>query len=146
MPSRSDPPVFTLEDANGVLPDLTRALPELRRVRREIGRLDERVRILEIICDPPVVEGNPDLRELRTLRRKSERKVARFEVALAEMEERGHHLIDLDRGVVHFEARDGSVPILLCWREGEAEIRHWHSLEEGAPDERRRKRLTEPGD
>jgi len=129
MPSRSDPPVFNLQDANGAIPNLTRTLPELRRVRREIDRLDDRVRILEILCDPPVTEGNPDLRELRTMRRRSERKVARFESTLAEMEERGHHLIDLDRGVVHFEARKGSVPILLCWN-----------------DERRRKPLGDPGD
>jgi hypothetical protein len=145
MPSRSDPPVFSLQDANAAIPDLTRALPELRRVRREIGRLDDRIRILELICHPSVVEGNPDHRELRTLRRKSERKVGRLETAMAEMEGRGHHLIDLDRGVVHFEARRDAVPILLCWREGEEEIRHWHCLEEGAPDERRRRDLGDSG-
>jgi hypothetical protein len=144
MPRRPDPPVFTIQDANGAIPDLSRALPELRRVRREIGRLEERVRILELICRPPVSEANPDHREFRTLRRKSERKVARFESTLADLEARGFHLIDLERGVVHFEARRGKVPILLCWTEGEEEIRHWHSLAEGAPDERRRRELGEP--
>jgi hypothetical protein len=143
MPSRFDPPVFTVEDANNAIPDLTRALPELRRVRRQIERLHDRVRILEILCDAPVTEGNPDLRELRAAHHRSARNVARFESSLAEMEGRGHHLIDLDRGVVHFEARRGAVPILLCWKEGEAEIRHWHSLEEGALDERRRMPLDE---
>jgi len=136
--------VFTVEDANSVIPDLRRTLPELRRVRRQIERLDDRVGILQILCDPPVTEGNPDLRELRSLRLRSEREISRFETALSKMEESGHHLIDLDRGVVHFQARQGAVPILLCWKEGENEIRHWHSLEEGAPDERRRKPLSDP--
>lgn len=142
MPSRSDPPVFTLREANGAIEDLRTVLPELRRVRRDIGRLGERIHILELICDRPLAAGNPDVLELRKLHRKRDHKRARLGDALAEMEEQGRHLIDLDRGVVHFEARRGPVPILLCWKEGETEIRHWHSVEEGVPDESRRLDLT----
>jgi len=43
----------------------------------------------------------------------------------------GAHVKDLDSGLVDFYSHRGSEVVFLCWKEGENEIRHWHSLEGG---------------
>jgi hypothetical protein len=40
-------------------------------------------------------------------------------------------LKDLDTGLVDFYSLRGSEIVFLCWKEGEAEIKHWHSLKGG---------------
>ena len=50
---------------------------------------------------------------------------------LAELEELGVVVKDLDSGLVDFPSvRDGE-PVLLCWRLGEDEVAYWHSHEDG---------------
>jgi hypothetical protein len=54
-----------------------------------------------------------------------------FEERLASLFESGAHLKDLDTGLIDFYSRRGKELIFLCWKEGEDEIGHWHSLEGG---------------
>ena len=58
---------------------------------------------------------------------------ARVEIArcVNEIHGRGAIVKDIDQGLVDFLAVREGEEILLCWRLGEDEITHWHSLEEG---------------
>jgi hypothetical protein len=52
--------------------------------------------------------------------------------ALAELEDRGIVLRDLDRGLVDFPSRHpGGRQVLLCWQLGEPDLAWWHLPEEG---------------
>jgi len=57
------------------------------------------------------------------------------EIALivADLEEAGVQVKDLDRGLVDFPARhpESGELVLLCWHLGEDRVAHWHGLEEG---------------
>jgi uncharacterized protein DUF2203 len=52
--------------------------------------------------------------------------------ALAELEERGIVLRDLERGLVDFPSRHpGGREVLLCWQLGEPDLAWWHLPEDG---------------
>ena len=54
------------------------------------------------------------------------------EAALAEIEERGIVLRDIERGLVDFPSRSpGGRPVLLCWQSGEDDLGWWHLPEDG---------------
>jgi len=52
---------------------------------------------------------------------------------VAELEEAGVQVKDLDRGLVDFPARhpESGDLVLLCWHLGEERVAHWHGLEDG---------------
>ncbi|HEX3255579.1 MAG TPA: DUF2203 domain-containing protein [Gaiellaceae bacterium] len=52
---------------------------------------------------------------------------------VAELEEAGVQVKDLDRGLVDFPARhpESGDLVLLCWHLGEQRVAHWHGLEDG---------------
>jgi len=50
---------------------------------------------------------------------------------LAEIDSIGVEVKDLDTGLLDFPCRLGEDIVLLCWKMGETEIRHWHTMESG---------------
>jgi hypothetical protein len=142
MASRAQVRIFTIREANEAVHELRRTLPALRRTLHEVEKLEDRLEVLELICNRSVSAENPDLQEYLATRVRYHRKISEFEGMLAGLEAEGYLLRDLDKGVVHFPARRGGDGILLCWSEGEKEIRHWHPLDDGASlDEGRRREL-----
>jgi hypothetical protein len=51
--------------------------------------------------------------------------------SVAELQELGLLVKDLDEGLVDFPALRDSEEVLLCWRLGEEEVAFWHSLDDG---------------
>ena len=43
----------------------------------------------------------------------------------------GAEIKDLDEGLIDFPALRHGETVLLCWKLGEAEIRYWHTVEDG---------------
>jgi hypothetical protein len=66
---------------------------------------------------------------------------------VAEIDEIGVQVKDLDSGLLDFPCRLDDQVVLLCWRKGETSIEHWHTMESGFQgrqpvDERFRRRST----
>ena len=131
MASRSEVRIFTIREANEAAQELRQTLPAMRRTLQEIERLEDRLEVLDLICSRAVSSENPDVQEYLALRVRYHRKISEFEGMLSSLEAQGYLLRDLDKGVVHFPARRGKQDVLLCWTEGEREIRHWHPLDDG---------------
>jgi hypothetical protein len=51
--------------------------------------------------------------------------------SVAELQELGLLVKDLDEGLVDFPALRAGEEVLLCWRLGEEEVAFWHSLDDG---------------
>jgi hypothetical protein len=70
---------------------------------------------------------------VRDLQERAGRAAADVAAIVAELEELGVQVKDLDRGLIDFPAqhprRDETV--LLCWHLGEDDVQYWHGLEEG---------------
>jgi hypothetical protein len=71
-------------------------------------------------------------------RRRAERDKAGQEArdTIAEIEEIGALVHDLQLGILDFPSQVEGRPALLCWKLGEVGISHWHDLEE-TPEQRR---------
>lgn len=122
--------LYTVEEANRMLVRLRPELERLRGRKREYDRLETRIGVLQVATAGAAPE-NPDALELREIAEKRRRLGESLGRSLASLQETGVLVKDLDQGLVDFYALAGERLVFLCWRLGEAEVGHWHSLEEG---------------
>lgn len=117
-----DERVFTLQEAEKLLPHLIDRLGRLRSLRLsmekrapEIARLAERGRE-----NAGNAAGSAYLHEL-----------LQFEAELRGFSETGCILRDLDRGLLDFPAIVDGRKVFLCWIWGERSIEWWHEINSG---------------
>lgn len=130
MAGQAVPRALSIREANQVLHQVSRALTSLRRLQNRVRNLSERLTVLDLICDRFTAVANPDLREFLMLKVRYHRKIGQFHEILRDLESKGCNIQDLKSGVVHFEGRRGTDRVILCWREGEREVSHWHAIED----------------
>ena len=120
---------FTPEEANALLDEVRPVAERLVAHRRAMAVMAaRRARYVQRIAGNG---GDFDPQEQRTLEEDFEREGAAVAACVAQLEELGVLVKDLDRGLVDFPAlRDGE-EVLLCWEVGEDEIAFWHGLDEG---------------
>jgi len=118
--------LFTIAEASALLPELRPRLEMLKRGKHELKELHETLRGIS-----PAMRANGSGLQAQQLEEGAAELVARMGVALAEIEELGVVVKDLDQGLVDFPAlRDGRV-VFLCWKVSERAITHWHEIDEG---------------
>jgi hypothetical protein len=120
----SFPRLFTVEEANALLPRLRELLDELA-LHRDAVR--EKAPHLEPILQTASANGGG--------RAGSEYGVEAYKLylAVARIRELGVLLKDLDMGLLDFpHERDGRV-VFLCWHPPEERIEYWHEIEAGYP-------------
>jgi hypothetical protein len=120
---------FTPEEANALLPEVRPVAERLVAHRRAMAVMAaRRARYVQRIAGNG---GDFDPQEQRTLEEEFEREGAAVAACVAQLEELGVLVKDLDRGLVDFPAlRDGE-EVLLCWEVGEDEVAFWHGVDEG---------------
>jgi hypothetical protein len=124
------PRIFTVEEANALLPTLELALGDLARLRSEleqairaVGGADEAVGILQRGEIPaPGCEAAAG-----RLRRAAEGVGG----AVERVNALGCVLKDVEIGLVDFYAMRDDEPVFLCWQLGEPAVAHWHPLDTG---------------
>lgn len=124
--------MLTLEEANALLPRVRLQLKSLRELRTAILRIQAQVEIEEMTATSSKGELSPAGHAAITKQMEAfHYQTRQFEERLQELLQMGAHLKDLDNGLVDFYSRHGQGIVFLCWKEGEDEIRHWHSLQGG---------------
>jgi hypothetical protein len=122
--------LFSVEEANGLIAEIS---PELRRLsgdKREFDRLQNRIEVLGLAVSG-AAPGNPDAEERRQLVDLRDGLAARLSQGVGRIQRHGCLVKDLERGLVDFYALSGDRLVFLCWQLGEAEVGHWHTLEGG---------------
>ena len=118
--------LFTLEEANAVLPRLSILMERLQRAALS---LHEELRSL-------AAESETDLAALSTEELLRQRPAARslaeeLESVVDQIQATGVVLKDIQLGLIDFPAeREGEV-VYLCWQFGEPEVAFWHRMEDG---------------
>jgi len=116
--------IFTVEEANALLPTVRNILGRIQRARKRISAFRHGAKKASEGAEQGgggLLEGLQYARLLMDLTSQT-----------GELEELGVQLKDFNRGLVDFPSlRDGRV-VLLCWQIGEGdELEWWHDVEAG---------------
>jgi hypothetical protein len=122
--------VFTLHEAEDLIPSLEQWLPEAIDAKKqaveangELQKIAGRIRFLGGMELDPAHVGR--------FKRTKEHAVRKLQDAMDQIEDSGCIVKDLDVGLVDFPAMLGEEQVLLCWKLGEQRIEYWHRVEEG---------------
>ena len=123
--------LFTEEEANRAL-DAVRPLVEQLVGSRE-RFLDEQRRVAGFRSKVGGNGGGIDPALMQEAEAALEAEAAAIARLVAELEDAGVQVKDLDTGLVDFPAEhpESGELVLLCWQLGEPRVASWHGLEEG---------------
>lgn len=116
--------IFTIQEANALLPNVRIILAKIQRAHRKLSQYRDEAKKASEAAEQGgggIVEGVAYASLLTSLT-----------LELAELEVLGVQLKDFERGLVDFPSlRDGRV-VLLCWQLGEGdELEWWHDVDAG---------------
>jgi len=121
---------FTLNEAQTMLPVLEALLRRAIAANAKAVNLEEEMQQLN---QRIFLAGGMHVDVAAAARRRGEREIAIREAkdTLAEIDAIGVQVKDLNAGLLDFPCKiDGEI-VLLCWKLGEKEITHWHTVEAG---------------
>ena len=123
--------LFSVEEANQLVPFLDEALGQLAGLAREIAPLKREVEVLSAIESAGATGSNADVVALREKERLYAHRLEKFREVLTGVSRRGCIIRDLESGLVDFYSVVRNRVICLCWRRGEPRVAHWHLADEG---------------
>jgi hypothetical protein len=114
---------FTPQEASKLIPDIRPKVRELIERKKVVAKLHEEIERYNLLGFRPaeVAEKAAQLDAL----------VEDMTRAIAELEDLGVEVKDLDFGLVDFPAEKYGESVMLCWRYGEPEVAYWHTSNEG---------------
>lgn len=128
-PEYSPTKIFTIEQANAMLPLVRAITADLTTLAREV--VDRRHRLEVILAGRDLKSGDPYAEELAQGEAELNRDAIRLKGYLEELRELGVEPKGAVDGLVDFPSLMEGRLVFLCWKLGEVEITHWHELEAG---------------
>jgi hypothetical protein len=121
---------FTLSEAQTLLPVLDALL---RRARAAGMRTSELEQEMQQLTNRIFLSGGMRVNVAVAAKRRGDHEKALQEArdTLAEIDEIGVQVKDLEQGLLDFPCVMGGRTVLLCWKLGEKEIGFWHTPEDG---------------
>ena len=121
---------FTLSEAQTLLPVLEALLLKARAAGARAGELE---REMQQLSQRIFMSGGMHVDVSAAARRRAEREKSMKEAedTLAEIDEIGVQVKDLEKGLLDFPCLMEGQTVLLCWKLGEKEIGFWHTTDAG---------------
>jgi hypothetical protein len=121
---------FTLAEAQTLLPVLEALLRKAQAAAVRAGELE---REMQQLTQRIFLSGGMHVNVAQAARRRANREKAVQEAqdTLAEIDEIGVQVKDLEKGLLDFPCIMDGQTVLLCWKLGEKEIAYWHTTEDG---------------
>jgi hypothetical protein len=118
-----DAHLFTPQEASKLLTDIRPKVKELIERKRVVARLHSEIEKYNLLGfkTAEVAEKAAQLDAL----------VEDMTRTIAELEDFGVEIKDLDYGLVDFPAERYGESVMLCWRYGEPDVSFWHKHNEG---------------
>ena len=121
--------IFTLSEANALLPRLNVILARQMRLLEEIDADVEALKSRGVSPDSEPAEGDDE--QVKALKRAMQGRLQAVREGIAEIESTGAVVKDVRRGLLDFHGRREGRTVWLCWQYGEPAVAHWHPLDEG---------------
>ena len=122
------PRLFTLEEANALLPRLNDLLFQIQESKAKHDRLEEQA---EEYAEHVSSNGHVVEKKLNETRQELAQAAAAVNSLIERVNELGCEVKDMDEGLVDFRTQRDGRDVYLCWKLGEPEIRWWHERETG---------------
>ena len=120
------PRLFTVDEANGLLPDL---IPVLTELKAKKAALDEaRIALARLT---PTMRSNGHAAEAAAQERRLRDLTLALATGVRRITGQGVEIKDLDHGLIDFPSLRGNRVVYLCWRLGEGSIAYWHEIDAG---------------
>ena len=121
---------FTLSEAQTLLPVLEALLKRAQAAGKRAAELGFE---MQQLSQRIFLSGGMHVNVAQAARRRAEREKALKEATdtVAEIDEIGVQVKDLEQGLLDFPCVMEGQTVLLCWKLGEKEIGFWHTPEEG---------------
>ncbi len=113
--------LFTVREANELIPFLSDKLEELARVHHQLEVWSHDAPSQQEITLRGGMLADPRYVALLT----------RLQTLLDDICSEGCYLKDLESGLVDFPTLGEGREVYLCWKLGESEVGHWHEIEAG---------------
>ncbi|HEV8637131.1 MAG TPA: DUF2203 domain-containing protein [Chloroflexota bacterium] len=123
------PRLYTLAEAEALLPELIPILEAIRQAHREVGEAQEEIERLTASIGANGHGLKVD--RIAQARQRVQRASATLRQRALELDARGVELKDPATGLIDFRSRRQGRIVYLCWRLGEPRIDWWHELEAG---------------
>ena len=121
--------LFTLDEAEALLPQVRDELLAMQTCKREV---DELRGSFDHAAQKSAGHGHvKDEDALADKRRRAEALVEQINERLARINEWGVELKGIDEGLIDFPSRRDDRVVYLCWRLGEDRIAWWHEIDAG---------------
>jgi hypothetical protein len=120
--------LFTIDEANQLLPALTELIRDLQEKRDQIARAEAEIDALELVADCEREAGGNEFERLIAKHRQA---IDQFYSIVDAIHSHECFLKDVDQGLIDFYGTvDGRV-VFLCWRLGEESVGFWHEVADG---------------
>ena len=124
---QSWPHLFTLHEANSLLPDV---MPILLELRSHKVTLDSAVVALSALT--PAMRQNGHAAQARELEARIQEMTEELAAGIDQVTAMGIDIKNLDHGLIDFPSLHEGRVVFLCWRLGEGPtIRFWHDIDAG---------------
>ena len=137
---------FTLDEAQSMLPLVESLIKRALEAKQSAEAVDNELSALSRRIH---IAGGMSVNVARVAaqRVEMEKHIQRARETVAEIDEIGVQVKDLDTGLLDFPCMMEGETVLLCWKLGETAIDHWHTVESGFQgrqpiDDRFRRRST----
>jgi hypothetical protein len=120
--------LFTLDEANALLPRLREILTGMQETQASVDRLQAE---LAGLAQAASGNGHLLLAQMERKRREAQALSERLNQSLEEINEIGCELKGLEEGLIDFPAERDGRTVYLCWKLGEERIAYWHELDTG---------------
>lgn len=121
--------VFTIDEANAMLPLVSAITADLAKLSKEI--LERHHRLAELTRGRDLESGDPYDDELAQIHEELEKDKSRLNEYVDELRALGVEPKDGPMGLVDFPGEMEGRPVYLCWKLGEPEVMFWHEIDAG---------------
>ncbi len=123
--------LFTVESANRTLPLVRAIVGDIVELYRDVREREERLNGLRRSSTGNSPKDDLYGEEVEQIRADLEKDVEKLQGFVDELQELGVEFKDPVMGLVDFPAIMDGQEVYLCWKLGEQNIAHWHTLDSG---------------